>query len=152
MKLEVLEQKKNPLMKRQELWVSVEHAGKATPPRKELLPQISKQLKSKEELIIIDKIFSTGGKAALKAKVLAYSKKEDVPKEKREKMERRMKPKEKKPAPEPEKPAEKPKEEPKPEEKAAEEEKPAEKPAEEEPKEEAEKKPEAKEKPKEGGE
>lgn len=93
MKIEVLEQKKNPLLKRDELSIGLEHPGKATPSRKEILPELAKALKSKEELLIIDKIFSVPGRSISKARVLAYSKREEIPREKLEKMKGRMEPK-----------------------------------------------------------
>lgn len=130
MKIQVQEQKKNPLLKREEAWVMVEHPGAATPKRAEILKDAAKALKAKEEQVIVDKIFSFSGRTASRARVLVYSSKADIPKEKLEKMARRMKeeaPKaEEKPAGEkkPEE-AEKPKEEAKPAEKPKE--KPAEK-------------------------
>lgn len=96
MKLEIETRKKNPLMNREEAWVRFDHEGKATPPRKEILKDISKQLKAKEDCIIIDKIFSASGKAVSRAKVFVYNKKDDIPKAKLEKMQRRM---ERKPKP-----------------------------------------------------
>ncbi|MEE9406248.1 MAG: hypothetical protein V3V26_02465 [Candidatus Aenigmarchaeota archaeon] len=132
MKIDIAEQKKNPLMKREELWVTVEHTGAATPKRKELLPHLVKTLKTKENLVIIKKIFSDTGKNTSNAKVFVYTKTDDIPKGMAEKMQRQLKkgkaeaPKaEKKPEAKPEKkkeeakPEEK-KEEPKPEEKPAE--------------------------------
>ncbi|MBL7206142.1 MAG: hypothetical protein ISS36_00915 [Candidatus Aenigmarchaeota archaeon] len=89
---EILEQKKNPLLKREESWILIEHKGKPTPKRDEILSEISKVLKSKDELIIIDKVFSQKGKSASRVKVLAYSKKEDIPESKLEKMKRRALP------------------------------------------------------------
>ena len=144
MKTNVTEQKKNPLMKREELWVEIEHEGAATPRRRELVPHLVKALKTKDNLVIIRKIFSETGRNRSRAKVFVYSKTEDIPKGMAEKMQRRLK-KGKQPEPKAEaKPAEK-KEEAKPEEKKAEapkegkkeepkkEEKPAEKPKEEKP-------------------
>ena len=162
MKVDIAKQAKNPLMKREELWVKIEHAGAATPRRKELLPHIVKTLKTKDNLVIISKIFSDTGTNRSNAKVFVYSKAEDVPRALAEKMQRQLKkgkqpepeaPKEEKKAEAPkeeEKPAEKkeeaPKEEPKAEEKKEEpkkeEPKPEEKPKEEKPAEE--KKPEEK--------
>lgn len=139
MKLEVEIRKKNPLMNREEVWVRFDHEGKATPPRKDILKDIAKQLKAKDDCIIIDKIFSTSGKAVSRAKVFVYKKKDDIPKAKLEKMQRRMEKKEKKaaeaapaPAEGEAKKAEEKKEEAKPEEKAAEVEAPKEEKAEEE--------------------
>jgi len=90
MKIEIKEQKKNPLLKREEVSVSLEHPGKATPSRREILPELAKVLKSREELLIIDKIFSVHGKNVSEARVLAYKKKDEIPKEKLEKMKGRM--------------------------------------------------------------
>ncbi len=140
MKLDVLEHKKNPLMHREEILVGLDHSGKPTPNRKDIMSELVKKLKTKEDLIIIDKIFTTTGKSASEARVLVYKKPGDIPKYKIEKMKRRMEKKKKeKPAPKPEekkeeakpaegeakpeeeakedKPAEQPKEESKPEEK-----------------------------------
>ncbi len=106
MKVEILEQKKNPLLKREEVSVSLEHPGKATPSRKEILPELAKALKSREDLLIIDKIFSVPGKNISEARVLAYKKKDEIPKNKLEKMKGRMAPRKKAAAPAPEAPKE----------------------------------------------
>jgi ribosomal protein S24E len=107
MKLGVLEHKKNPLMRREEFLISIEHSGKPTPSRKDMLSGMVKELKTKESLILIDKIFNKTGKPASEAKVLVYKKPEDIPKYKLEKTKRRLeKEKKEKPAA----PAEKPKE------------------------------------------
>jgi len=146
MKLDIIERKENPLMKREEIWVGVEHLGAATPKRAELLEGTVKVLKAKKELVIIDKIFSERGKGGSKVKVLVYKNEKDIPKDKAEKMKRRLEKKKagaaapaeaapaEKPAESEAKPeegkAEKKKEEAKPEEEPAEkkkEEKPAEK-------------------------
>jgi len=117
MKIEILEQKKNPLMKREEVWISVEHASKPTPRRMEVLAEVAKKVGVKPELVIIDKMFGESGRAATKVKVLVYKNKADIPKAKLEKMERRIAKSIKKAAA----PAEVPKEAAKPEEKKAEE-------------------------------
>lgn len=92
MKIQVLEQKRNPLLKRDEVLISLEHPGKATPSRKEILPELAKALKSGEDLLIIDRIFSLPGKNLSKARVLSYGKREEIPREKLEKMKARMRP------------------------------------------------------------
>jgi ribosomal protein S24E len=107
MKMEAKERKKNAPMKREEVMFSVNHEGKATPSRADLLKEVASKLKVKDELLIIDKIFSTSGKSESEVTVLVYKKKDDIPKGKLEKMKRRMEKKKKKPAEEP-KPAEKP--------------------------------------------
>lgn len=91
MKTEILKQKDNQLLGRKELWISVEHIGKATPSRVDILSEIAKIVKSKKECVIVEKIFTQTGKGVSKVKVFIYSKKGDIPKEKVEKMKRRMK-------------------------------------------------------------
>lgn len=140
MSLKVVETRKNPLLKREEVEALLEHAGKPTPKRDEILPSLVKVLRAKKELILIDKIFSVKGKGESRLKVLVYSKKDDIPKEKLEIIKKRSeKKKEKKEEPAPEAPEgvkedEAPKEEAKPEEEKEEEKK--EEPAKEEAKEE----------------
>jgi len=107
MKMEILEHKKNPLMKREEVVFSVDHDGKATPSRKDLLKEIAKRLKAKEDLLIIDRIFTSAGDSKSSMKVLVYKKPGDIPKGKLEKMKARM---ERKKEPKPEKEEAKPEE------------------------------------------
>lgn len=127
MKMEIINEKKNPVLKRDEHRIRLEHKGKATPSRFELAKEVSRLLKTKEDLIIIDKILSRRGKQESDVYVLSYKKTDDMPKYKAEKMKARAK--------EPKK-AEAPAEEPKAEE--APKEKPAEEKAEEAPAEEKE--------------
>jgi ribosomal protein S24E len=135
--MEILEKTKNPLLKREEADILYTHKGKPTPSRRDLIKEISKELKSKEDLIIINKIHTIRGKNESRINAFVFSKKEDIPSGLLEASKKRMK--EKKEKPPEEKPAEK--EEPKEE---AEEKKPEE-PKEEEKKEEPkEKKPEEK--------
>ncbi|UCC91681.1 MAG: hypothetical protein JSV39_00180 [Candidatus Aenigmatarchaeota archaeon] len=96
MSLKILEQKKNPLLKREEVRAIFEHAGKPTPPRKDILPLLEKVLKAGKDLILIDKIFSVKGKGESKLKAFVYSKKDDIPKDKLEVIQRRMEKKPKK--------------------------------------------------------
>ena len=88
---EVESEKDNPLMKRKQYWLSVEHAGKETPARYELLPEIAKTLKSKPELTLIDKIFSERGGAKSRAKVMVYRDRREIPDAKLERQERKVK-------------------------------------------------------------
>ncbi len=97
--------KKNALLNRDEYILSIDHSGKPTPKRAELLKEIAKELKKPEDCIIIDKIFTEFGRSASKLKVQVYEKKDDIPKAKLEKMKVRIEgPKKKeaaKPAPAP---------------------------------------------------
>jgi ribosomal protein S24E len=90
MKVEIKDKKNNPIMKREEVMFSVEHDKKATPSRRELIKEIVDKLKSKEDLVIVDKIFSAKGRCMSNVAVLVYKKKDDIPKGKLEKMKRRM--------------------------------------------------------------
>jgi ribosomal protein S24E len=106
MTVKIVEERKNPLLKREEIICIFEHPDKATPSRKEMLPLFESTLKTEKDLIIIDKIFSVKGKGESKVHVFTYKKKEDMPKEKLEKMQRRAEKKgggEKKPPEEAEK-------------------------------------------------
>jgi len=150
MDIKIAGEKENSLLKRKEVVAEIAHPGKATPLRKEMISGLAKALKSKEELVIVDKIFTRKGTASCEARVLVYKKKEDIPKEKLERQERRLSRK-KKPAKEkPEAKKEAPKEAEAKKEEGKKEEKPAEKPGEEKPveKKEPEKKPEEKQEPK----
>ena len=91
MKIEIISQKKNPLMGREDVHVRINHDGQRTPSRQEILEEIAHSLKMGENHIIIDRIFTVQGQAVSNAKVLAYEKREDVPAYKTEKMKRRMK-------------------------------------------------------------
>ena len=86
MKLQKTEHKKNPLLKRDEYVFLLDHSGKPTPSRQEILKDLAKELKASEDAIVIDKIISKPGSSVSDAKVLVYKKKEDIPKGKLEKM------------------------------------------------------------------
>jgi len=90
MSLKIDSQKRNELLNREECWISLEHAGKPTPKRAELIKVVAKELKKPEDCIIIDKIFSEFGKSASRLKVQVYDKKENVPQKKTEKMKIRI--------------------------------------------------------------
>lgn len=89
MSVKIVERKKNPLFRREEVEALLEHIGKPTPPRQNILPSLEKSLNVKADLIIINKIFSVKGKGESKLKVFVYSKKDDIPKEKLELIEKR---------------------------------------------------------------
>jgi len=125
MKIDVIEQKKNPFLKRTDLMLMVDHTGSATPKEEELKKEIAKKFKSGPDHVEVVYIFTQAGIAKSKVKSRIWVGKAPV---------KIVKPKKEKPKPE-----EKPKEE------AKTEEKPKEKPPEKLP----EKKEELKEKPKE---
>jgi len=136
MKIDVIEQKKNPFLKRTDLMLMIDHTGSATPKEEELKKEIAQKFKSGPDHVEVVYIFTQAGIAKSKVKSRIWVGKAPV---------KVKKPKVEKPKEEP-KPEEKPKEEAKPEEKKPEE-KAEEKKVEEKPKEEV--KPKLEEKPKE---
>ncbi|MBI4020033.1 MAG: hypothetical protein HY367_01765 [Candidatus Aenigmarchaeota archaeon] len=91
--VKVLEERKNPILHRDEMVFEIGHEGRATPSRKEMLESLAGHLKAQKEHIIVDKVFNLAGHGKSRVKVLVYKKPEDIPKGKLEKMQRRMKPK-----------------------------------------------------------
>ncbi len=91
MKTEIKEHRKNPLMKRDEYMIRVDHSGKPTPSRQELIKEFAKELKVAEDVIIIDKILSKAGSQVSEARTHVYKKKAEIPADKLEKMAKRMK-------------------------------------------------------------
>lgn len=129
MKVDIIEKKDNPFLKRTDLMLMIDHMGQATPKREDLEKDIAKQFKSVPEKVEIVYIFSEAGltKSRVKARVwkerIVEKKKrkpkEKKPKEKPKKKEKvEIKPEEVKEEPVKEKPeVQKPEEKPKPEEK-----------------------------------
>jgi len=91
MSLKIIEHKKNPLLKRDEIRATVEHVGKPTPTRDEILPSLESVLKASRELILIDKIFTEKGRGHSSLKVFVYEKKEDIHRQEHERAEKRKK-------------------------------------------------------------
>ncbi|NLU45711.1 MAG: 30S ribosomal protein S24e [Euryarchaeota archaeon] len=54
MKIEIKEQRKNPLLKREEIRFAVEHVGGSTPGRNAVAEEIAKKLKVKRNCVVID--------------------------------------------------------------------------------------------------
>lgn len=91
MKIEITTEKDNPLRKRKMYWLSAEHPGKETPSRYEILPEVVKKLGAKEDLIVINKIFSERGIAKSAIKVFVYKDKSDILPAMVERQERKVK-------------------------------------------------------------
>ena len=90
MKFSIKERKKNPLMKREEVLLSISHEGKPTPNRIQSLDEVAKLLGTPKENVIIDRIVTSGGGTLSEARVLAYKKKDDIPAWRLKQMEQRM--------------------------------------------------------------
>jgi ribosomal protein S24E len=78
MKIEIVEKNKNPLLKRDEIELKIEHEG-PTPSRTALLTEIAKELKVDQKHIIINKILKQSGLKMVKVKAELYKNVEDIP-------------------------------------------------------------------------
>jgi len=127
MKIDIIEKRENPFLKRTDLMLMVDHKGQATPKREDLDKEIAKQFKSVPEKVEIVYIFSEAGLTKSKVKARIWKEKivekkkrktkEKKPEEEPKKEEKVEEKKEVKPEEVKEEPAEKKVEEPKPEEK-----------------------------------
>jgi ribosomal protein S24E len=107
MKLDVVEKKENPFLKRTDLILTVDHKGQATPKAEDLEKSIAEQFKSVPEKVEIVYIFSEVGlaKAKVKARVwkektIEKKKKKEAPKEEEIKAPKETEVEEKKEVPE----------------------------------------------------
>jgi small subunit ribosomal protein S24e len=89
MSLKILEHRKNPLMKRDEVKAVIEHPGKPTPTRDEILPSLESVLKAGKDLIFIDRIFTEKGRGQSQVRVFLYERKEDIHSQDARKSEKR---------------------------------------------------------------
>jgi len=80
MELEITENNSNPLLHRQELQMVIKHDTNATPRRKEVIKNLSKTLKAKINLIIIDKLNNKYGKSETHGYAKIYSSSEALKK------------------------------------------------------------------------
>jgi small subunit ribosomal protein S24e len=97
MKIDVLEKRENPILKRIDLLLSVNHDKQPTPKKEELAKGIAEMFKSVPEKVEIIYIFSEVGatKARVKAKVWEETPSKKKKKEKVEKPKGEAKPSEK---------------------------------------------------------
>lgn len=111
MKIQVIDEKENPMLKRRELVVSIDYEGGSTISKADLQKSLAKQLNANIESVEISKILSEIGLSRGKAWVKVWKEKK-VPIYSEIKKEKKKKPAKKPPKKKPEKP----KEEAKPEE------------------------------------
>lgn len=78
MKMEITEQKKNPLMKRTEVFFAVEHVGDKTPGRNAAAEEIAKKMKTKRNCVVIDNMDSVYGIGKSKGYAKVYDSMEDA--------------------------------------------------------------------------
>jgi small subunit ribosomal protein S24e len=76
MKLEILSEKENPVMKRKEIEVIIEHIESGTPTRKEIKEHLKALKDYPIELMVIKKIEGTFGLGKEKALIFVYDNEE----------------------------------------------------------------------------
>ena len=71
MRIEIVGQKENPILKRREISANIDYEGKATPSKAEIQAMLAKQLGANEELVEISTVLSAVGRSvgSLHAKV-----------------------------------------------------------------------------------
>ena len=80
MELELTAQNDNPLLNRQEIKVVIKHSESSTPRRNQVIKNISEQLKTNRELVIIDHLKNAYGKTETHGYVKIYSDREALSK------------------------------------------------------------------------
>lgn len=78
MELEITEQNSNPLLDRQEVQIVIKHDSDATPKRNQVIKNLSEQLKTKKDLIIIDYLKNKYGKTETQGYAKVYANKDTM--------------------------------------------------------------------------
>jgi len=78
MKIEITNQKENPLQKRTEVYFNIDHVGETTPGRNAVAEDIAKKMKSKRDCVVIDSIESVYGIGKSKGYAKVYDSKESA--------------------------------------------------------------------------
>ena len=76
MELEITEKNSNPLLDRQEVQIVIKHDSDATPKRNQVIKNLSEQLKTKKDLIIIDHLKNKYGKTETQGYAKIYANKD----------------------------------------------------------------------------
>lgn len=76
MKIEIKSEKKNPLLKRTEIYFTIDHAGETTPKRGAVLEELVKITKAKKDTIVLDNVESVFGKGVSEGYAKVYESKE----------------------------------------------------------------------------
>ena len=80
MELQIIEQNDTPLQNRLEIKVVIKHSESSTPRRNQVIKNISEQLKTNRELVIIDHLKNAYGKTETHGYAKIYSDKESLSK------------------------------------------------------------------------
>ena len=75
MKIEITNQKENPLQKRTEVYFTIDHVGESTPGRIAVAEDIAKKMKAKRDCIVVDKVESVYGIGKSKGYAKVYDSK-----------------------------------------------------------------------------
>lgn len=76
MKMEITQQKENPLQKRVEVYFTIDHNGESTPGRNAVAEAVAKEMKSKRDCVVVDTIESVYGRGMSKGYAKVYDNKE----------------------------------------------------------------------------
>ena len=97
MEMEIAEKNDNPLLHRQEVQIVIRHENMGTPKRKEVIQNLSEQLKAKKDLIVIDHLKNKYGKTETQGYAKIYANAEALNRIETKPSIARQKPSEKKP-------------------------------------------------------
>lgn len=75
MKMEITQQKENPLQHRVEVYFELEHVGESTPGRNAVAEEIAKKMKAKRDCVVVDSIDSVYGIGKSKGYAKVYDSK-----------------------------------------------------------------------------
>lgn len=76
MKMEITQKRENPLLKRTEVYFTVDHAGESTPSKGAVVEAIAAQLKAAKDAIVLDSIESVFGTGKSNGYVKVYESKD----------------------------------------------------------------------------
>jgi small subunit ribosomal protein S24e len=78
MKMEFNQKKKNPLLKRTEIYFTVNHVGEATPSKGAVVEAIAAELKVSKDSIVLDSVESVFGTGKSNGYVKVYESKDEA--------------------------------------------------------------------------
>ncbi|MDO5862398.1 MAG: 30S ribosomal protein S24e [Thermoplasmata archaeon] len=76
MKMEITENKQNPLYKRSEVYFTIDHVGESTPGRNAVAEEVAKLTKSKRDCVVVTTVESVYGTGKSKGYAKVYESKE----------------------------------------------------------------------------
>ena len=76
MKMEFNQKKENPLLKRTEVYFTINHAGEATPSKGAVVEAIAAELKASKDAIVLDSVESVFGTGKSRGYVKVYESKD----------------------------------------------------------------------------